>query len=359
MLDRIDILVKTALGMEDVTATRIEEVVPSSHVIPKPYGFMGLVAIKVDGEKRKIAELIKREVLEADRVIIVDECVEAELNKIAEAAAKVSKEKIGREETFAIRTVRRGKHNFTSIDVNIVAGAAVKEATEAIVDLKYPNKIVRIEILKDIALIAVESGSEELKKLRPGKKSVVEYLRKIAVIQMPYLGPLDAVKVMGIRIGREVQTFEVKELVIAPIGAVKAEELKTFIDGVFEGIKSRYEIQKRSYGRKVWKVPVYIQDLHQLVRERFRKEPIIVLEPEGEPLPKIKSELASILLGKYRRINVLIGAREGIPLGLYRFANLVIDICPGVTISTDYAAASALIAFSTIIEEKLLETKEN
>ena len=341
--------------MEDIAASRIEEVIQQSQVIPKPYGFMGLVAIKTELDKKEVAKLIEDEVLEADRVIVIEECVQANLDEIAETAAKIARKKITSEDTFAVRTVRRGKHDFTSVDVNIKAGAAVKEATGALVDLKYPSKIVRIEILKNLALIAIEDGEKELKKIRPGKIPVINFLRKIAIVQMPYLGPLDAVRTIGVRVGREVQTFEVKELVIAPIKAVKAEEIKVFIEGIFEGIESRYEIQQKTYGRKVWKVPVYIQDLHQLVRERMRREPIIVLEPEGEPLPKVKEKLLKILLGKNDRINVLIGAREGIPLGIYRFANLVVDVCPGITISTDYAAASALIAFSTIIEENLLE----
>ncbi len=42
----------------------------------------------------------------------------------------------------------------------------------------------------------------------------------------------------------------------------------------------------------------------------------------------------------------------------FRFADLVVDLCPGVTISTDLAAASALIAVATVVEEKLLEKKE-
>jgi len=353
----VDILIKTTLGMEKVAATRVEETIPEVQVIPKPYGFMGLVAVKTELDKKEAAKKIESNVLEADRVIVVEECVPANLDEIAEAAARIAKKSIGSKDTFAVRTVRRGKHEFTSIDVNVVAGAAVKKATRALVDLKYPSKIIRIEILKNLALIAIEDGEKELKKIRPGKIPVIEFLRKIAIIQMPYLGPLNAIRAIGVRVGREVQTFEVRELVISPIGAVKAEELKVFIEGVFEGINSRYEIQRKTYGRKVWRVPVFIQDLHQLVRERRRREPIIVLEPEGEPLPKVKDNLAEILLSEKKRINVLIGAREGIPLGIYRFANLVVDICPGITISTDYAAASALIAFSTIIEEKLLEKK--
>jgi len=351
---KVDILVKTSLGFEDLAASRIEERIPNVKVIPKPYGFMGLIAITTDN-KFEVARKINEEVVEAERVIIIDKCVKADLNEIAKNAAEIAKEQISSNETFAVRTVRRGKHNFTSIDVNVAAGASIKKATGANVDLEYPSKIVRIEILKDLALISIENGKTEWKKKSPEKIPVIKFLRKIAVIQMPYLGSEEVARVMGVRIGREVQTFEVKELVVAPIGMVKGKEMKAFLEGIFEGIKSRYEIQKRTYGRPVKIVPVYIQDLHQLVRERKRKEPIIIFEPEGEPLPKVKGKITELIIKGGKRINILIGSREGIPLGVYRFADLVIDLCPGVTISTEYAAASALIAIMTILEEELLK----
>lgn len=356
-IEKVDILVKTALGFEDLTASRIEEKVPNAKVISKPYGFMGLVAVIVDN-KEEAAKKISEEVIEADRIIIVDGCVEAKLKEVAEEAARIARGKIKSNETFAVRTVRRGKHNFTSIDVNVAAGAAVKEATGANVDLRYPSKIVRIEILKDHALISIEDGESEWRKITPEKISVIDFLGRIAVIQMPYLGSIEATRVMGVRIGREIQTFEVMELVIAPTGMVKAKEMKAFLDGIFEGIRSRYEIQRKTYGRPVRMVPVYIQDLHQLVRERKRKEPIIVFEPEGKPIPKVKDKIIELIVSsKRRRVNILLGSREGIPLGVYRFADLVVDICPGITISTEYAAASALISMATIIEEELLKRK--
>lgn len=137
---------------------------------------------------------------------------------------------------------------------------------------------------------------------------------------MPYLGPLDASYNMGIRIGREAQTFEVRELVIGPIGSVPAEQLLMFLKGVYEGIESRHNIQRKTYARKISKIPVYVQDLHQLVRDRF-KEPIIVFEPEGEPIAKVKDKVVEIFENpKIKRINILVGSRVGIPVGIYRFA---------------------------------------
>jgi tRNA acetyltransferase TAN1 len=248
-----------------------------------------------------------------------------------------------------VRTVRRGRHSFTSIDVNVIVGDAVSRVTGACVNLSTPDKLVLVEIIRDTAYISVLPGSIEWKKLPPGKKPVWRLLRRIRTVQMPYLGPLEASYKMGVRVGREVQNFEVGELVIAPSGKVEAQPLERFLYGVFEGIESRFRIQERSYGnRKPRRVPVFVQDIHQLVRDVHGREPIIVLEPEGKPVSEAAEDLKRIF-ARPGRVNILAGAREGIPLGIYRFADLVLDIAPGITLSTEYALSSALIAIISVL----------
>ena len=350
-IDRVDIIVKTRLGMERIAANRIKEILEDAEVNPRPNGLLGLITVKTEN-KFEAAEKIREKILEADRIILVDAQTKAEIKNIIEKAVKIAEKRIGRKESFAVRTVRRGRHNFTSVDVNVALGEAVRRRIEARVDLTNPDKIIRVEIIGETALIAIIPGGEERKKLTPEKKELSRYMGRIAIVQIPYLGSPQTARIMGVRIGREVQTFEVKEFVISPVGLVDGGELKNFIEGVFEGIDSRYKIQVKSYGRKVRRVPVYIQDLHQLVRDRYGREPIIIFEPEGEPIHRIKGKIVEKIL-EARRVNYLLGSREGVPLGLYRFADLVVDLCPGITISTDYAAASALIATATILEEKL------
>ncbi|HIQ02855.1 MAG TPA: RNA-binding protein [Desulfurococcales archaeon] len=345
----IDIVIKTVKGFENTVASYINEIDENVIVEPKPKGFLGIVLVRNCKDKYGLAEKIKSQIMEAEKVLVAEACVKADPKVIAEKAAQIAKEKISPNETFAVRTVRRGSHNYTSVDVNVIVGDYVRKATNALVDLTHPDKIVAVEIFQDEATISVYPGTEEYKKMKPGKKPVLDILGKMSIIQMPYLGPLDATRTMGVRIGREIQTFEVKELVISPIGLVDAYQLKVFLDGVFEGIESRYKIQVKSYGRKTRKVPVFVQDLYQLVRSRFN-EPIIVFEPEGDYIVSKGSELKSIFFDrKVKRVNMLIGSREGIPSGIYRFADLVLDICPGVTISTDYAAASAIMAVLTVL----------
>ncbi len=345
----VDFLIKTGLGFERIVASRVKEIDGDAVVIPSPMGFKGLVLVKAGGLSRD--ELYRRilgEVVEADKVIPVYRVVKAELGEIAREAAELARGMIGAEESFAVRTTRRGRHGFTSIDVNVVVGDAVRKATGASVNLRYPDKIVLVEIIGDKALLSIVPGGFEWHKYAPGKKPLYRLFERIAVIQMPYLGPRESIEAMGKRIGREVQNFEVRELVISPIGLVDAEQLMLFIDSVLEGIRSRYMVQRKGYSRKPRRVPVYVMDLHQLVRDRAG-EPIVVFEPEGKYIGDVAGKLAQLVLGSRKRVNLLFGSREGIPLGVYRYADLVVDIAPGITLSTDYAAAAGLIALATVI----------
>ena len=354
---RFSVIVKTLRDYENVVAQILKETFPGIEVLARPLNFSGLVLASADAPAEDLAKDIRLRIPEAERVLPVKCYVPAHIDFIADAAKKITGELIGAK-SFAVNTVRRGRHNFTSIDVNVKVGAVIKDTSGCQVNLDFPDKVVFVEIIGPHAYLGVTEGSEFLKKMRPGKIHVREYFRKVSIVQMPYLGSLEASHEMGVRIGREVQTFEVGELIVAPIGAVKADELNAFLKGVFEGIESRYQIQVRSYAHKPRKTEVYIQNLYELVRERS-KEPIIVFEPEGEPVSSVATRLADLVINN-ERVNFLIGSREGIPLGIFRHANIVVDLCPGVTIATDLAAASALMALAFSVHQRLAEDlKEN
>jgi len=335
--------------MDKIVEALVKELDPQAEVVRNPHGFKGILLVKPGAYSRdELVQLFEKHVLEAEKIIPIDVVTQASLEALCESMQDIVIEKIKPNETFAVRTTRRGRHSFTSIDVNVVLGDCIRRFTGASVNLKYPDKIVLVEIIQDDAYVSILPGSFEYHKYAPEKKGLVKLFRRIAVVQVPYLGPINAVAEMGKRIGREVQNFEVKELVIAPIGCVDAYQLYKFIEAVYEGIESRYKVQERSYSRKPYRVEVYVMDLYQLVRERAG-EVIIVFEPEGKYIMDVRRELADLVLKSGKRVNLLFGSREGIPTGIYKHADLVIDIAPGVTISTDYAAAAGLIALTTAI----------
>ena len=352
---KIDLIVKTPIGLENIAASRIEELGFEGKVQPKPSGYPGIIIITLhddEDKKLQIAEKIEKEVPEAERVLVSERNAEATLENIIDAAVKVASETIKNGTTFAVRTVRRGHHPYTSVDVNRMVGSAILERIDASVNLDYPQKILWIEIINDKAAIGIINGAKIWKKLRPGKHEIRRFFSKASIIQIPYLGDVKSARSMGSRIGRAVQMFEVREFVIGTMGACDARQLKWFMEGVLEGIDSRYRIQCRTYAHKPRRVKVLIQDLYQLIRDR-RTEPKIIFEPEGESFSKTAKEIANLFIQRNERINLLFGSREGIPKGLFRFADLIVDLCPGVTLSTEYAASSALIGISFALQNLL------
>lgn len=122
-------LVKTQKGMESVAGNYIREALPpNAEVWASPMGYSGLVIVETNDEN---AEEKILEIPEVERVIppvLVE--TNAELGEIVKAANEIAS-LISKDETFAVKTKRRGKHDFSSIDVNRVLGAKIKELTDA------------------------------------------------------------------------------------------------------------------------------------------------------------------------------------------------------------------------------------
>ncbi|MCS7117764.1 MAG: SPOUT family RNA methylase [Thaumarchaeota archaeon] len=344
------LIVKTPLGLEAVVKSKIELLDPGAEVVQSPYGLKGIVIVEKCSDQDRLLRLINDEVPEAEKVIKPEAVVPTNTAQILEVATALSRERIAPHESFAVRTHRRAHRSFTSIELNAKVGALIQQATDARVDLDNPDKIVSIEVVGDRTAISVLNGRTELRKMGPSKSSSWRFFNRVSVVQMPYLGTVEGAKEVGRRIGRFVQTFEVGELVIAPMGSVDARELATFIENVFEGIASRLEVQRRSYGRRPREVRVKVQDLYQLVLER-RSEPILVFEPEGEEIYRLPSEVVKRVHGA-KRVNILLGSREGIPKGVFRLATAVLDLCPDVTLPTELAAPAALIALYNLLKHE-------
>ena len=343
----LQLIVKTPLDLERVAAERISELDPDAVLSVKPRGLKGLIIVESCRDRESLRKLILREVPEAESVLRVDIEASARLDEIVEKAVEVAGNLIREEDSFAVRTVRRGRHDFSSLDVNVRVGSAVQAKTGARVDLENPSVVIHVEIIFERVGISVVRGEREWRKMAPGKKPSFKLFSRLSIAQMPYLGSIEGAREIGRRIGRAVQAYEVRELIVSPNKPVDAFELEAFISGLREGIGSRYEIQRKIYARKVEKVRVLVQDLYQLVRER-RNEAMIVLEPEGlqmrDALPKLRE-----LFSRAGRITLLIGSREGVPKGVFRLADLVLDLAPGITLSTELAAPSALAAIYTAL----------
>ena len=343
----MQIIIKTPLGLENIAASRAVELV-GGRAEARPMGLKGLVILDGLEDPDSAVRVLEEQLPEAEYVFRVLATAPAELEELARVAAELAREHIRPDETFAVRTTRRGKHGFTSIDVNVRVGSAVQEATGADVNLTSPDKIIWVEILGPRAGIAITPGSVVWRKQRPGKPSVLSLLRRISFAQMPYLG--EGAKPMGIRIGRAAQAFELGELVITPHEPVDVAELSDFLSGLLEGRESRFRIQERTYARRVSRVPIRLQDLYQFVRDRAN-EPLIATDPTGLTVAEAAERIEE-LFRERKRVNILAGAREGLPKGVLRFADLVLDLCPGLTFATEHTIPATVGAIVTCLEER-------
>ena len=343
----MQLIIKTPMGLEKIVASRALELV-GGRALARPRGFAGLVILDGLEDPDGAVELVEKSIPEAEYVLRVLATSRADLEEVAKLAAELAKKRISPDETFAVRTMRRGRHDFTSIDMNVRVGAEVQKATGADVNLTAPDKIVWVEVIGPDVGIAITPGDIVWRKKRPGKPSVLKLLKRISFAQMPYLG--EGARFMGIRVGRAAQAFELGELVVTPHQPVDIEELNEFLSGVLEGRESRFRIQKRTYARKVIRVPVKLQDLYQFVRDRSG-EHIIVTDPTGKTVIEAADELEQAFRSG-GRINILAGAREGVPKGVFRFATAVIDLCPGLTFATEHAIPATLSAMITCLEER-------
>ena len=346
-------IIKTQKGFENIVVNNLKEIINNFDYIISPDGYQGIVIVESDEDiEDKILEIP-----EVERVLKVYFETETDFDKIVNLAEKI-KDYIKEDETFAVETKKRGKQNFSSTDINIVLGAKIKDLTNASVDLNNPDKVVHVEVFKNKTYISITPG-EKFKKYTKEKRNARELFKKVVIVQMPYLGEKIVCKRFGEAIGRAAQGFEVKELIIAPKEKVNAYELMEFIKGVKIGQHSRYEIQKRAYPFEIKLVPVTVQDLYQVVRDKRRDNRLLIItDPKGDELSKIKDKLFYDLRKK-REIIVFCGSREGIPRGLFRFADYIVDLAPHMTFATEHAIPAALIALWDVYSFKDDENSSN
>ncbi|NPA85431.1 MAG: RNA-binding protein [Crenarchaeota archaeon] len=330
------IIAKTELGMEKYVANSLD--VPCE-VVAAPGGFKGLVLLK---NCRDFEEAYRKllEMPEVIRAMKAEKCVRADLEELRKVAKELAERIKGRR--FAVRTVRRGSHPFTSVQLNAELGSAVLEAAEAKVDLTEPEVVLAVEIVGPEAYVAlVEPDYAGRKKLK-GKKQVSALFSKIRVVQEPYTGPPKAARELGRRVGRVVQSYGVGEYVVGLVEPTDARSLASFIEGLEEGARSRHLQRVKAEGEgKIVEIKVF--DMYHVVASKGKKEVVVVFEPEGQSFERVSKELGEAL-AKAKRVTLVLGSRKGVPMGLYRFADFVVDVAPGLVLSTETALAAALEA---------------
>jgi len=105
-------IVTTEVGVERLAAGRINDVPSQTTELQESFG--GLLIVEADMEDAA-TELAK--IPEINNILPVEVECPAEIDAIANVGGILACEKIPKDKTFAVDTVRRGEHDFTSIDV--------------------------------------------------------------------------------------------------------------------------------------------------------------------------------------------------------------------------------------------------
>ena len=149
-----NLLLTTQLGFEQLVRTAVESIEPEAKVAVSPRGYKGLVGV-VSSNPEKLARSLLESSSFVEKAFIVKASCQAEPSVIAREALRIAKEHLPRGSRFAARTVRRGKHSFTSIDVNIAVGSAIVSELNLEVDLESPDYVVFTNIIDELSLIHI------------------------------------------------------------------------------------------------------------------------------------------------------------------------------------------------------------
>jgi len=148
------LLLTTIPGLEDLALKEAEEKLRILRAEVKPSHVGGRLLIEIPGEQ--LAEAFKlrsvEHIIRLLKVFPVEESAEG-LNTIYREVYEAS---IPLASTFRITCERIGSHNYTSMDVQRVAGQAVVDKYGVKVDLENPETIVRMDVARSLGFLGIQ-----------------------------------------------------------------------------------------------------------------------------------------------------------------------------------------------------------
>jgi len=158
------LIVTVPAGFESEARKEIEAIIPGSQA--RSLFFKGNMLVKSpQKETQTVAKLRKAETLYMSHVYPVQAEVRIASGKecVPRLFAPLA-DKLGASDSFAVRCQRRGRHDFSSRDVERQLGSMLEESTGATVDLRNPRKIVVVQIFQDKAFVGVTEAANLLAK---------------------------------------------------------------------------------------------------------------------------------------------------------------------------------------------------
>jgi tRNA(Ser,Leu) C12 N-acetylase TAN1 len=163
------LVVTAKTGKEDRAVRELEDLLYKldPHVIVKRTRYRDFIEIFSSIDANSIFEEIRRKPpYSSIRAVKIDFCIEAEISKIANACIDILKH-MAEHETHRVKIEcsKRGSYIKSCKAVEIAVGIAIERSGVAIVDLKKPTSVIKIEIIDNKAYIGImKPGSDKLHK---------------------------------------------------------------------------------------------------------------------------------------------------------------------------------------------------
>ena len=143
----------TRRHFENCLVSNIKKALDAKQIIYNIWREWGRIYIHTN-QKNKSMDVLQK----IFGIVSMSPAVQAQSNmdSMSNLAVSISKDALTEEKTFAIRTTRAGKHEYTSQDVAVKIGNDIVEATKAGVNLTKPDFKLFIEVRDESAYIFTE-----------------------------------------------------------------------------------------------------------------------------------------------------------------------------------------------------------
>jgi len=210
-------IVTVSSGFESEAKKELEKLIPG--VKFRNLFFKGNLLVESSKEEKEaIAKLREARTLYVGRVFPVD--LEVKISSRKESIARLCEQisllgKLKEGDTFIVRCRRRGRHCFSSGEVERELASMLEEATGAVAELKSPKKMVVIQIFQNLAFVGVTDLENVLVKR-------IKVFRKYEKGERPFTRAehkiKEAIEAFNLRIEKD---FEILDLGAAPGGWTK------------------------------------------------------------------------------------------------------------------------------------------
>lgn len=168
------LVVTARVGKEDSVKRELEDLFykldPSVRVEKTSYRDVILVFSTIDQE-RLFEEIMRRPPYTASRVIKIDTCTKSNIDDIVRTTIDICGKRLRRDiDRVRVECIKRGTHIESCRTVEIAVGISIERMGIAMIDLKNPSRVIKIEIMGDKAYIGImRPGTDRVhRNINPG-----------------------------------------------------------------------------------------------------------------------------------------------------------------------------------------------